>query len=254
VQKRPSWTWRRLQSAFRRTGPTLVDPPLLGFVLVCAPPSTYPPRVHSPTASPRPFGPCAARHPDSFHPRGFSPPRRFAPHGGPRVCCAPKPNEVRCVSRHPPPDRASRSRPAWTGVPIPATRFTPFEEFPSPAAVPRHRGRCPPAVPAMRDEPCAEALVTSCTCRQVASRAACTTEVVPRLRVAPRRSRRPRTEIRMLCSRRPALSGEEVAHCHRPSLPRGQGLGPLSSSSGEELCVTCPNAEAPRRELRSTTR
>jgi hypothetical protein len=29
---------------------------------------------------------------------------------------------------------------------FPATRLTPLEEFPSPAAVPRHRGRCPPAV------------------------------------------------------------------------------------------------------------
>ena len=29
---------------------------------------------------------------------------------------------------------------------LPATRFTPFEEFPSPAAVPRLRGRCPLAV------------------------------------------------------------------------------------------------------------
>mgnify|MGYP003701814873 CR=1 FL=1 len=29
---------------------------------------------------------------------------------------------------------------------IPATRFTPFEDFPSPAAVPHHCGRCPPVV------------------------------------------------------------------------------------------------------------
>jgi hypothetical protein len=31
-------------------------------------------------------------------------------------------------------------------VPIPATRFTPFEEFPSPVAAPHHCGRCLPAV------------------------------------------------------------------------------------------------------------
>jgi len=29
---------------------------------------------------------------------------------------------------------------------LPATRFTPFEDFPSPAAVPHHCGRCLPAV------------------------------------------------------------------------------------------------------------
>jgi hypothetical protein len=29
---------------------------------------------------------------------------------------------------------------------LPATGFTPFEEFPSPAAAPHHCGRCPPVV------------------------------------------------------------------------------------------------------------
>jgi hypothetical protein len=29
-------------------------------------------------------------------------------------------------------------------VALPATRFTPFEVFPSPTAAPRHRGRCHP--------------------------------------------------------------------------------------------------------------
>jgi len=34
----------------------------------------------------------------AFRPRGFSPPRRFAPHTGSRVCCAPQPVRVRRVS------------------------------------------------------------------------------------------------------------------------------------------------------------
>jgi len=36
---RPSWTWRCLQSACRCTGSTLIDPPLLEFVLVVCPAS-----------------------------------------------------------------------------------------------------------------------------------------------------------------------------------------------------------------------
>jgi hypothetical protein len=34
---------------------------------------------------------------------------------------------------------------------FPVTRFTPFEDFPSPAAVPHHCGRCPPAVTVLPD-------------------------------------------------------------------------------------------------------
>jgi len=45
------------------------------------------------------------------------------------------------------PHVAGRSRrPAVAISSFRATRFTPFEEFPSPAAVPRRRGRCPLAV------------------------------------------------------------------------------------------------------------
>jgi hypothetical protein len=42
--------------------------------------------------------------------------------------------------------QACRSRPGRL-VALPATRFTPPEGFPSPTAAPRHRGRCPLAVP-----------------------------------------------------------------------------------------------------------
>jgi len=144
--KRPSWTWRRLQSASRRTGPTLVDPPLMGFVLVVCPAVDIPVGVHSPATSPPPFGPHAVRHLDTFRPRGSSPPRRFTPHDRPRVCCTPKPNGVRYVSQCVLRPGTGRNRFPGADAPLPATRFTPLEEFPSPAAVPRHRGRCPLAV------------------------------------------------------------------------------------------------------------
>jgi len=45
----------------------------------------------------------------------------------------------------------------WVSIPFPATRLAPFEEFPSPIAVPRHRGRCPPAVRSTPSRPDAEA-------------------------------------------------------------------------------------------------
>jgi len=136
--KRPSWTWRRLQSASRRTGPTLVDPPLMGFVLVVCPAVDIPVGVHSPATSPPPFGPHAVRHLDTFRPRGSSPPRRFTPHDRPRVCCTPKPNGVRYVSQCVLRPGTGRNRFPGADAPLPATRFTPLEEFPSPAAVPHH--------------------------------------------------------------------------------------------------------------------
>jgi hypothetical protein len=61
-----------------------------------------------------------------------------------RVCCTPQP--VKGSSRfllHSP--SAARRRP-WKPLAFPATRFTPFEEFPSSAAVPHHCGRCHLAV------------------------------------------------------------------------------------------------------------
>jgi hypothetical protein len=44
-----------------------------------------------------------------------------------------------------PPTRTVRRRLEPSGT-IPATRFTPFEDFPSPAAAPHHCGRCLPVV------------------------------------------------------------------------------------------------------------
>jgi hypothetical protein len=79
-----------------------------------------------------------------FRPRGFSPPRRFAPRKGRGFIAPRNRSRVRRVSCMPP-TRAARRRRVRTGS-VPATRFTPFEDFPSPAAVPHHCGRCLPAV------------------------------------------------------------------------------------------------------------
>jgi hypothetical protein len=48
-------------------------------------------------------------------------------------------------------------------TPFPAARFTPFEEFPSSAAVPHHCGRCPHDVGSCRDRENAEALSSMST-------------------------------------------------------------------------------------------
>jgi hypothetical protein len=64
----------------------------------------------------------------------------------------PGPDRVHCVSRCapscPPASRTLRSslRMIEQHTPFPATRFVPFEAFPSPAAVPHHCGRCLRAV------------------------------------------------------------------------------------------------------------
>jgi len=64
----------------------------------------------------------------------------------PRVCCAPKPTGVHCVLRWGTPSAACRSSLWMKSRPksrpsLPAMRFTPSKEFPSPVAVPRHRDR-----------------------------------------------------------------------------------------------------------------
>jgi hypothetical protein len=80
----------------------------------------------------------------TFHPRGFAPPRWFSPresYGSVAPRNQPRVHRVSCV----PPPRSTRRRRGSPGA-FPATRFTPFEDFPSPAAVPHHCGRCLPAV------------------------------------------------------------------------------------------------------------
>jgi hypothetical protein len=63
----------------------------------------------------------------TFRPRGFSPPRRFTPHTGPRACCIPQPARVRRVSEaaEPVPSDHGQGRERNGGgppSPLPATR------------------------------------------------------------------------------------------------------------------------------------
>jgi len=81
-----------------------------------------------------------------FRPRGFSPPRRFAPLAWFQVYCNPVPERVRRVSRRPSLPPKPKLGVRRLPPPFPTTRFAPFEEYPSPVAVPHHCGRCLPAV------------------------------------------------------------------------------------------------------------
>jgi len=86
--------------------------------------------------------PAATTPPVPFRPRGSSPPRRFPPRAS-RESVAPHSRpEVRCVSLPRPPNHQPKPT-IRTPRDLPATRFTPLEGFPSPAAAPCHHGRCP---------------------------------------------------------------------------------------------------------------
>jgi hypothetical protein len=83
--------------------------------------------------------------PGMGRPRGFAPPRRFTPRKGLRVYCAPLPVlEFATFQHHD--GLVDAEATARSGMTIPATRFTPLEEFPSLAAVLHHCSRCPLAV------------------------------------------------------------------------------------------------------------
>jgi len=107
---RPSWPSPRHQSARWRPRPHL-DPPsptwpgptCLSWVYYAeCPSSDSTPCVHSQRRC-RLLRLRGANRTVPFRPRGFSPPRRFAPHWSARVYCNPMPNRVRCVySPHPP--------------------------------------------------------------------------------------------------------------------------------------------------------
>ena len=127
TSKRPLERWSHLAAG----------PPLVRFAV--------PLRRHGPRAStPGSKLPSARRcqAPDAFRPRGFSPPRRFAPHTGPRVCCAPQP--VRGSSRF---DRggAGPVRRRWrTSVRSPRDAGShPSKSFPRRQPVPHHWGPLP---------------------------------------------------------------------------------------------------------------
>jgi len=111
----------------------------------------------TPMTLPPSFGPTVATQSDAFRPCGFSPLRRFTPCRGfesiaprSRTRFAAFPGGIPANGR-PKPTTDGRSSP------FPATRFTPFEEFPPPVAVPCHHGRYPLAVLSPSDRPRAEA-------------------------------------------------------------------------------------------------
>jgi len=129
-ERRPSWPCPLLQSARWSAGI-----PSRRFLLSWDS-SVSLPSVYLRASTPRSRGSLrtsAATRRFSFHPRGFAPPRWFAPHwsyGSVAPRNRPRVRRVSCV----PPARAARKRLEPTGT-IPATRFTPFEDFPSSAAV-----------------------------------------------------------------------------------------------------------------------
>lgn len=121
----------------------------------------------------------------SFHPRGFTPPRRLPPLSHSRACCIPHQTwgSSRCSLFAPPL--------AWVGAPPRSRDASPFEELPSRTSVPCHQGRCPLAVGCARagrvkardvtvavDTACAADI--SARCR--ASRSPCRSRGVPPLR------------------------------------------------------------------------
>jgi hypothetical protein len=129
--RRPSWPCRLLQSARWSAGITSRRF-LLSWDSSVSLPSAY-----LRASTPRSRGPLrtdAATRRFTFHPRGFAPPRWFSPHwsyGSVAPRNRPRVRRVSCL----PPTRAVRRRLGPSGT-LPATRFTPFEDFPSPAAVP----------------------------------------------------------------------------------------------------------------------
>jgi hypothetical protein len=114
-------------------------PPLMGFGVSLPP--VYLPRVHS--REPRPPSDRRCHTPVHVPPSWFHTTTTVSSARELRVCCTPQPakGSPRFMHAATAPPEGGRA----TGT-IPATRFTPFEEFPSSAAVPHHCGRCLPAV------------------------------------------------------------------------------------------------------------
>jgi hypothetical protein len=139
----------QLDPSFRALVPSWGSPPSSpGVRPLPRLPADVHPRVHSRFARigrTDPHSPSAG----SSHGPGPVPPSRFLTALAAfstrmaRVCCTPLPAEVRRVSRRPPPSGCYSD-----GADARSSRrsLTPLEELPSSAAVPRHRGPCPPAV------------------------------------------------------------------------------------------------------------
>jgi len=219
--RRPSWPYRLLQSA-RWSAGTPSRRSLLSWDSSVSLPSAYlqasTPRSRSPLRT------SAATRRFTFHPRGFAPPRWFSPHwsyGSVAPRNRPRVRRVSCM----PPTRSVRRRLESPGS-LPATRFTPFEDFPSPAAAPHHCGRCLPAVTVL---PGAASDRSRLPCRP------------------------PPTEVRSVhpCSR-------WVPFVRKSSGSRGMGCSALRRARGslslgwgapfsEEPGVPCPDEAVPRR-------
>jgi len=128
----------------RWRGPALADPSSLGIRKVC-------PLADMPAARLLP-GSRSPLRPDGYQPSGPDPSSWFLPTSTvssarrSRVCCTPQPDKGSSRFTL---TGARRPRPSEDGpehgtlaVALPATRFTPFEVFPSPTAAPHHCGRC----------------------------------------------------------------------------------------------------------------
>jgi len=94
---------------------------------------------------------CRCQATDLFRPRGFAPPRRFTPHTGFGFIAPRNRMEFAAFPRFAPICGQPKLTTDGERSPIPATRFTPLEEFPSPVAVPHHCGHCPLAVLSLCD-------------------------------------------------------------------------------------------------------
>jgi hypothetical protein len=135
-------------------------PPLVGFApSQCALPPIRPLRVHS--QEPKPPSVRRSHPPDPVPPSWFRTTMTAYSTQRSRVCCTPQPAKGSPRFMRPEPS-ATRRRHRYS-LALPATRFTPSEDFPSPAAVPHHCGRCPLAVTDHRLTPhLAEARCDAC--------------------------------------------------------------------------------------------
>jgi len=121
--------------------PLSATPPLMGFA--SAPSHRYTSRASTPRSTRLPS---VRRYQPPIHvpPSWFRTTMTACSTQESRVCCTPQPvkGSTRFLLRSP---SAARKQ-LWRPLAFPATRFTPFEEFPSLAAVPHHCGRCLPTV------------------------------------------------------------------------------------------------------------
>lgn len=152
-KSRPSWPRPLLPGARTALDPSRSGEPDLGFFLSwsCPRPSTVCPRASTPAAPKRHFGPAVPRAGScsvlvvSHHLGGLL---RTRIAGLLRPATGLGVHRVSDV-RGPPSHRAEARCTVEPSFAFPATRFGPFEGFPSPTAAPHHCGRCPLVVAAL---------------------------------------------------------------------------------------------------------